>query len=151
MKKHSYLAAAACAFALVFAAPALAQGKGQGMTGACKADVETFCKGIEPGGGRIMECLKQNEAKVSQGCKDQVAKARAEREARGPRGDGTVRAACEQDAKALCGSEVDPKARHQCMRANKDKLSQGCKDAMAKARAEHGKGPHDQGKDKAPE
>jgi hypothetical protein len=43
---------------------------------ACKADVEKFCSGVQPGGGRIVGCLKQNEAQVSAICKDAIAKAR---------------------------------------------------------------------------
>lgn len=42
----------------------------------CRADVEKFCSGIRPGGGRIAGCLKQNEAQVSAICKDAIAKAR---------------------------------------------------------------------------
>jgi Cysteine rich repeat len=43
---------------------------------ACKADVDKLCPGIQPGGGRIIACLKQNRAQVSAGCKDALAKAR---------------------------------------------------------------------------
>ena len=47
-----------------------------GLRTACKADVEKLCAGIQPGGGRIAGCLKQNEAQVSPACKDALAKAR---------------------------------------------------------------------------
>jgi hypothetical protein len=43
---------------------------------ACKPDVDRLCPGIEPGGGRIVACLKQNEAQLSAGCKDALARAR---------------------------------------------------------------------------
>jgi hypothetical protein len=36
---------------------------------ACKADFKKFCKEIKPGEGRIIQCLKQNEAQLSEGCK----------------------------------------------------------------------------------
>ncbi len=42
---------------------------------ACKADVAALCPGIQPGGGRVSSCLKQNEAKVSPRCKDAIAQA----------------------------------------------------------------------------
>jgi len=42
---------------------------------ACKADVESLCPGVQPGGGRIKECLKANKDKVSQGCKTAIAAA----------------------------------------------------------------------------
>lgn len=36
---------------------------------ACKPDVEKFCQGVQPGGGRIVACLKQHEAELSESCK----------------------------------------------------------------------------------
>jgi hypothetical protein len=43
---------------------------------ACKPDVEKFCSGVAPGGGRIMECLKQHESELSDACKAAEAKHR---------------------------------------------------------------------------
>ena len=48
-----------------------------GPRAACQADVAKLCPGIQPGGGRIMGCLKQNEAQVSTSCKEAIAKGRA--------------------------------------------------------------------------
>lgn len=39
---------------------------------ACKNDVEKFCKDVEPGKGRIMSCLKQNEDKLSHSCREET-------------------------------------------------------------------------------
>jgi hypothetical protein len=46
---------------------------------ACKPDVDRLCPGIQRGGGRIVACLKQNEAQLSAVCKDALAKAREKR------------------------------------------------------------------------
>ena len=46
------------------------------LRAACSADIKKLCDGVQPGGGRIAACLKQNEAQVSTGCKNAVAKAR---------------------------------------------------------------------------
>lgn len=37
---------------------------------ACKDDVKKLCPGVKAGHGAIMKCLKENEDKVSPGCKD---------------------------------------------------------------------------------
>ena len=34
----------------------------------CRADAEKFCKGIAPGGGRILACLKAREAELQPAC-----------------------------------------------------------------------------------
>ena len=58
------------------------QPQGNSPRVACKADVEKLCSGMQPGGGRIAGCLKQNETQVSAACKDALAKSR-ERKAPG--------------------------------------------------------------------
>jgi len=34
----------------------------------CKADFERLCPGVQPGGGRIVGCLKAHKEEVSIGC-----------------------------------------------------------------------------------
>ena len=41
----------------------------QGAVEACKGDVEQYCKDVQPGRGRIGQCLKANDAKLSATCK----------------------------------------------------------------------------------
>jgi hypothetical protein len=49
---------------------------------ACRADAETFCRGIQPGGGRIKACLRSNRDRLSQGCRSAIASAIEARAAR---------------------------------------------------------------------
>ena len=44
----------------------------------CKADVARLCPGIEPGGGRIVGCLKAHKMEVSVGCAKAIKKMKAE-------------------------------------------------------------------------
>jgi hypothetical protein len=68
------------AFAVAADSPPGAAAPGGGaIAEACRQDVQTLCPGIEPGGGRIMACLKKNQAKVSEGCKAAAKAQRAER------------------------------------------------------------------------
>ncbi|MBK8395713.1 MAG: hypothetical protein IPL26_10815 [Leptospiraceae bacterium] len=41
----------------------------QNMKVGCKADVDSFCKWVLPGGGRILKCLFKNETSLSDSCK----------------------------------------------------------------------------------
>jgi hypothetical protein len=36
----------------------------------CGADIKKFCSNVKPGEGRVVRCLQDNEAKLSQPCKD---------------------------------------------------------------------------------
>jgi len=47
------------------------------MKQACASDIKTLCKGVEAGGGRQMQCLKDNSAKVSPKCKEAMKTAKA--------------------------------------------------------------------------
>lgn len=47
------------------------------LRSACAADVRTVCAGVQPGGGRILQCFQANPDKVSQTCKDALAGAMA--------------------------------------------------------------------------
>jgi hypothetical protein len=42
---------------------------------ACETDIQKLCTGVQPGGGRILACLKQHKDQVSDGCKQAVVKA----------------------------------------------------------------------------
>ena len=40
------------------------------LRSACGADVRSICGGVQPGGGRIVQCLATNTAQLSPACKD---------------------------------------------------------------------------------
>ncbi|MGA0599763.1 cysteine rich repeat-containing protein [Caulobacter sp. KR2-114] len=81
--KFALTAALALAGALTLADVTAAEAAG-GMAAtraACQADLQTLCAGVQPGGGRIMQCLKQNREKLSAGCKSALAERIAEKRA----------------------------------------------------------------------
>jgi hypothetical protein len=43
---------------------------------ACEDDVMRLCKGVVPGGGRILQCLKDHENELSPECKAKMMKGR---------------------------------------------------------------------------
>ena len=40
------------------------------MSGACQSDIQQFCTGVNPSGGRVAQCLKQHESELSSTCKE---------------------------------------------------------------------------------
>ena len=43
---------------------------------ACETDVPKVCPGVQPGGGRIVQCLVQHQNEVSEACKQALTKAK---------------------------------------------------------------------------
>ena len=60
-------AAAASAIALI-SLSTIAEAQMAELTKYCKPDVERLCTGVQPGGGRIVKCLKAHKMEVSVGC-----------------------------------------------------------------------------------
>ena len=73
------IACAAIAIAAGTAGASAAQGQPQGHPmaggprGACKVDLEKLCAGVQPGGGRIRECMKAHRDQLSDACKTAIA------------------------------------------------------------------------------
>ena len=61
------------AFAAVFVVPTLAMAEPGGHEGACRTDVRSFCAGVQPGGGRIRDCMREHRAQLSIACKVAIA------------------------------------------------------------------------------
>lgn len=78
--------------ALVPASAALAQNEPSPPSGdfhqvreACREDIARLCKDVQPGGGRIRECLRAHQDEVSEGCKVAVRDAQAHHHPRADR------------------------------------------------------------------
>jgi hypothetical protein len=96
--------------------PALAAREGNAMMQACRADFGKFCKSVQPGGGRIVECLKQHEAELAPACKQTLA---------------TVDA-CGPEVKKICGEQAagQPGAVRECMKAHAGEFSAACRESI---------------------
>lgn len=55
----------------------LSRAQAQAVRAACEADIRATCPGVQPGGGRILQCIKANPDKISQPCKDALVAAKA--------------------------------------------------------------------------
>ena len=48
--------------------------RAQDVREACKDDADKFCKGVKPGCGRMLSCLKSHQKDLSQACAAQFPK-----------------------------------------------------------------------------
>ena len=56
--------------------PAPSQDALNAVRAACATDAKNLCAGVQPGGGRIIQCLMQHKDQVSDSCKEAVIKAK---------------------------------------------------------------------------
>jgi hypothetical protein len=103
---------------------------------ACNSDIQALCASVQPGGGRILACLKEHQDKVSDTCKQAVMKAAQTQPPPAPSPDAinAAQAACNSDVQALCAS-VQPGGGRilACLKEHQDKVSDSCKQAVMKA------------------
>ena len=86
---------------------------------ACRADVQSLCAGVQPGGGRIVACLKQNQAKLSPDCRAALVRQR--------NGAQERFRACRPDVQRLC-RDVQPGGGRivACLKQHRAELSGEC-------------------------
>jgi cysteine rich repeat protein len=62
--------------ALTAATAVSAQGADRGaLRAACTADAKRLCAEVQPGGGRIVQCLRARDKELSSACRDALAAA----------------------------------------------------------------------------
>jgi hypothetical protein len=125
MKTLSVILCAAMITCFMLATPGLAQDQDQTLMpregkGACKTDIEKFCKDIKPGGGRIWACLKSNGDRLSQECANHMALAREK--------SREFRQACKGDVEKFCTGIAAGKGRIvSCLKSHEAELSEACR------------------------
>ena len=93
------------------------------LTGACLKDAKAQCPDVQPGGGKIRDCLNTHIADLSDDCKTVLVKAINVK-------------ACADDAKKLCaGVEAGGGALETCIKSHVADLSDACKVALANSAA----------------
>lgn len=56
------------------AAQAQAQAQQNDLAKYCQADIKRLCPTVQPGGGRVMQCLKAHSKEMSVGCAQALQK-----------------------------------------------------------------------------
>lgn len=96
----------------------------------CKTELETYCKSVTPGEGRILACLYAYQDKLSGKCEYALYDA-AVRLERAVAALSYVANECEADLTALCAGVRAGEGRLlQCLEKNEPKVSARCKGAL---------------------
>lgn len=122
---------AAIGLALLFAGSAFAQeGVVQTVTEGCSKEIGVYCKGVNPGEGRLLACLYAYGDKLSNRCEFALYDASVQLE-RAINALSYVANECRNDLTAYC-SAVEPgqgRLLH-CLEKNKTKVSRRCTQAI---------------------
>jgi hypothetical protein len=98
---------------------------------ACGEDLQRFCADVQPGGGRLVQCLSSHTSELSAGCGNMIAAA--------GRGGAKIRAACDQDLQRYCVGVQPGRGRLvQCLSSRTSELSTACGNMIAAIRARKG-------------
>jgi len=117
---------------LVLSGVAAAEEKGivETFTEGCKTELETYCKGVQPGEGRLLACLYANSDKLSGRCEYAVYDAASQLE-RALTALTYVANECRDDLKANCANIKPGEGRLlTCLDKNAAKVSGRCKQAL---------------------
>lgn len=103
----------------------------------CADDAGKFCKGIIPGGGRIIACLISHESELTPACQAHSAKARAKINAGVEK---LVLGACKQDRDKFC-KDIEPGQGRilDCLKQNRARLKPACKAKLRRVERRQGK------------
>lgn len=128
--------------------------------GPCAEDVQRLCSDVEPGEGRIQECLASKASELSTECSEGIAKAQARHEEHRAKREA-FKAACGADVERLCGESLGAggeggpdeggpdagpgkgkghgkrKAIMECLSTHEAELSAECQAQTADAKAHH--------------
>jgi len=102
----------------------------EGVKKACHKELTTFCKGVQPGEGRILACLYAFQDRVSGKCEYAVYDAAAQLE-QAATALKFAAAECKDDLLKYCGNVTVGNGRVKaCLDKNEKSLSEKCKDAL---------------------
>jgi hypothetical protein len=131
MKRVVYCLVGLCIIS-VFAGNVFAETKGpvEVIADGCKKEIDTYCKGVTPGEGRVLACLYAYQDKLSGRCEYALYDAAAQLE-RVVAALTYVANECKDDLKAYC-SDVKPGEGRllSCIDKNMKKVSKRCKQAI---------------------
>ncbi|MFO7713340.1 cysteine rich repeat-containing protein [Desulfosarcina sp.] len=130
MKTGSILSIAICVTLLFAVSAGAQQSLVETVANGCKAEIDTYCKDVTPGEGRVLACLYAHGDKLSGKCEYALYDAAAQLE-RAVAALSYVVNECTDDLDQFCMGVAAGNGRlKDCLEKNDSKVSSRCKDAM---------------------
>ncbi len=130
MKSKRIIGLVLCIVVLMAMPVAAEQNLVQTVTEGCKAELETYCKDVRPGDGRILACLFSHGDKLSGKCEYALYDAAVQLE-RAVAALAYVANECADDLDQHCSGVAAGEGRLlECIEKNDKNVSTRCKDAL---------------------
>jgi hypothetical protein len=111
-------------------AHAAEQGLVEIVADGCKTEIETYCKGVKTGEGRILACLYAYQEKLSNRCEYALYDAASQLQ-QAITAINYLASECRDDLKTFCSNVKPGEGRLiDCIEKNKEKISGRCKQAI---------------------
>lgn len=132
MKRNKFIATAALVF-MIFCVPVLSQAGDdlvQSVADGCQTELDTYCKDVTPGEGRVLACLYSRGDKLSGKCEYSLYDAAVQLE-RAIAVLSYLVNECRDDMVKLCSDIAAGEGRvMECLSKNEGKVSDRCKQAF---------------------
>jgi hypothetical protein len=104
-------------------APIAAMAQGPAVRQSCTPEIGAYCVGVQPGGGRLRDCVRENFGRFSEPCKQALLS------------NVVVVKACKADVQRTCAG-VEPGGGHvqACMKDHFTEYSEPCQRAIITAK-----------------
>lgn len=130
MKTLTILSLALCFTVLLAMTAGAEQGLVESVANGCKTEIDTFCKGVIPGNGRMLACLYSRMDKLSGKCEYALYDAAVQLE-RAVAALSYVVNECADDLNQFCRDVQAGEGRLlRCLEENNPKVSTRCKEAV---------------------
>jgi hypothetical protein len=91
---------------------------------ACSEEIAQYCKGVKPGGGRILICLKEHEKDLTPTCRDKVAGTEKRLE--------EAKQTCAKDTEKFCKGIQPGEGRIvKCLNEHTEEISPACREKVS--------------------
>lgn len=96
----------------------------------CTEDIQKYCADVQPGAGRVRDCLKAHETNLSRACKEHGEEVREKVE--------NFKDACGADLKKFCGDTQEGGGRKiACLKRHRAELTPECATEVAQIKRKH--------------
>lgn len=117
-------------FVVLLAIPTVALPAERASQKPCAVEIENYCKNVQPGEGRIVQCLQDHDSELSTVCREKVKAVMLK--------VGEAKQACAKDISKFCAGVTPGGGRLiKCLKPHVNELAPECREKFLPIRAQY--------------